>query len=117
MSTSQYSSRAKIRFLIFYSYGVIVGLSTKIWEGIKMPYKMTVTVPRITAAMIAEFEAKAPGLSGLVTIPAIEFIEDAKDAAEVLATHSLTRYEYVSKVETITETATGWIATVRIAGD
>lgn len=82
-----------------------------------MPYKMTVTVPRITAAMIAEFEAKAPGVSGLVTIPAIEFVEDAKDAAEVIATHSLTRYEYVSAVETIIETATGWVATVRIAGD
>lgn len=82
-----------------------------------MPYKMTVTVPRITAAMIAEFEAKAPGVSGLVTIPAIEFVEAAKDAAEVIATHSLTRYEYVSAVESIIETATGWVVTVRIAGD
>jgi hypothetical protein len=82
-----------------------------------MSYKMNVIVPRITAAMIADFEAKAPGLSGLVTIPAIEFVEDAKDAAEVIAAKSLTRYEYVSEVETITETTTGWVATVRIAGD
>ena len=82
-----------------------------------MPYTMNVTVPRITPAMVAEFEAKAPGLSGLVTIPTIEFVEDANDAAEVIATQKLTGYEYVSRVESISETPTGWVATVRIAGD
>lgn len=78
---------------------------------------MNITVPRITPAMVAEFEAKAPGLSGLVTIPAIEFVEDASDAAELIASKKLTGHEYVSRVESITETPTGWIATVRIAGD
>lgn len=82
-----------------------------------MPYKMDVTVPRITTATVAEFEAKAPGLSGLVKIPLIEFPEDAKDAAEVMANKTLPRYEYVSSVETVTETATGWVVSLRIAGD
>lgn len=82
-----------------------------------MPYTVKVTVPRITPALVAEFEAKAPGLSGLVAIPAIEFVEDAKDAAEAIAAWKLPRNEYVSGVESIAETATGWVATVRIAGD
>lgn len=82
-----------------------------------MPYKMDVTVPRITSALLAEIEAKAPGLSGLVKIPLIEFPEDAKDAAEAMANKSLPRYEYVSSVEGITETATCWVVSLRIAGD
>lgn len=82
-----------------------------------MPYTMKVTVPRITATTVAEFEAKAPGLSGLVEIPLVEFAEDASDAAEAMANKKLPRYEYVSKVESVTETATGWVVALRIAGD
>jgi hypothetical protein len=82
-----------------------------------MPYKMDVTVPRITPATVAEFEAKVPGLSGLVKIPLIEFPEDSSDAAEVMANKTLPRYEYVSSVEAIAETATGWVVSLRIAGD
>lgn len=82
-----------------------------------MPYKMDVEVPRITPALLAEFEAKAPGLSGLVKIPLVEFPEDAGDAAEAMANKNLPGYEYVSKVEGITETVTGWVVSLRISGD
>jgi hypothetical protein len=82
-----------------------------------MPYKMEVVVPLITPATIAELEAKAPGLSGLVNIPLILWPEDAKDAAEAMTNKSLPRYEYVSSIEGITETATGWVVSLRIAGD
>lgn len=78
---------------------------------------MNVTVPRITAATIAEFEAKAPGISRLVKFPVISNAEDAARAVEENTNRKLPRYEYVSEVETITETDTGWVATVRIAGD
>jgi hypothetical protein len=47
--------------------------------------------PKITPATVAEFEAKAPGLSGLVKIPLILWPEDAKDAAEVMANEALPR--------------------------
>lgn len=82
-----------------------------------MSYTMNVTVPRITAATIASFEAQAPGLSGFVKIPVITEPHEAWKAAEAMANKTLPRCEYVSKVETITETATGWVVTMKIAGD
>lgn len=82
-----------------------------------MSYTKNVTVPRITAAMVAEFEAKAPGLSAFVKIPVVTEPHEAWKAAEAMANKTLPRYEYVSKVESITETATGWIVTMKIAGD
>lgn len=82
-----------------------------------MPYKMNVTVPRITAATIAAFEAQAPGLSGLVKIPVISRPHEAANAAEALANKTLPGTEYVSEVETITDTDTGWVVTLRVAGD
>lgn len=82
-----------------------------------MPYTMNVTVPRITAATIASFEAQAPGISGFVKMPVINTVADAAKVAEANANKTLPRYEYVSKVETTTETATGWVIALRIAGD
>jgi hypothetical protein len=82
-----------------------------------MSYNMNVTIPRITAATVAEFESKAPGLSGLVKIPVVTEPHEASRAAEAMANKKLPGCEYVSKVETITETATGWVVTLRIAGD
>lgn len=82
-----------------------------------MPYTMNVTVPRITAATIAEFEAKAPGLSGLVKIPLISAPHEASRTAVAMANKNLPGHEYVSSVEAITETATGWVLALRIAGD
>lgn len=82
-----------------------------------MPYKMDVEVPRITPALLAEFEAKAPGLSGLVKIPIINAPHEASRTAEAMANKKLPGYEYVSSVEGITETVTGWVVSLRIAGD
>lgn len=82
-----------------------------------MPYKMAVTVPRITPALLAEFEVKAPGLSRLVKIPVISQPHEAARVAEADANKNLPGAEYVSSVETITETDTGWVVTLRIAGD
>lgn len=82
-----------------------------------MPYKMDVAVPRITAAMVAEFEAKAPGLSGFVKIPIISAPHEATRAAEAVTNKKLPGCEYVSSVEAIAETATGWVVSLRIAGD
>ena len=82
-----------------------------------MSYTKNVTVPRITAAMVAEFEAKAPGLSTFVKIPVIAEPHEAWKAAEAMANKTLPRYEYFSKVEAIAETATGWVVTMKIAGD
>lgn len=82
-----------------------------------MPYTMKVTVPRITAATVAAFEAQAPGLSSLVKIPVISEPHEVARVAEAMANKKLPGYEYVSKVENVAETATGWVVALRIAGD
>jgi hypothetical protein len=82
-----------------------------------MPFQRKVTVPRITAGIVADFEALVPGLSGLVKIPVITTTEDVEKAAKAIAEKQLTRYEYVRDVEDITKTATGWVVTLNISGD
>lgn len=101
----------------FHLHVLLLKYQMELREERQMPYKMDVTVPRITPALLAEFEAKAPGLSGLVKIPLISRPHEAARAAETDANKKLPGYEYVSSVETVTETATGWVVWLRIAGD
>lgn len=81
-----------------------------------MPFKMKVTVPRITASDIAEMEKLVPGLSMVVNIPLISK-ENVKNVAITLGERRLVKYEYVREVESITETDTGWVAILQISGD
>jgi excisionase family DNA binding protein len=55
-----------------------------------------------------------PGGQRIITQDALDnFLGKKQD----MANKKLPDYEYVSKVETITETDTGWVVTLRISGD
>lgn len=62
-------------------------------------------------------EQMVPGVSAFSSIP---LIEDEKTAVKLCTdklNKELDRYEYVSEVLTVEDTAEGWTITVRIAGD
>lgn len=82
-----------------------------------MPYQRVVKVPLFTAAMKNAVEQMAPGISTFATLPLIESKKKAVELAQDKLNRSLDRYEYVSEVVNVEDTAEGWTITVRIAGD
>lgn len=82
-----------------------------------MSFKLKVSVPRITAADVAEMEARFPGLSKLAKIPVVSRKDDVEKAATVMAEKHLVKYEYVRDMESLVETDTGWDVTFNISGD
>lgn len=82
-----------------------------------MPYQRVVKVPLITAAVKNAMEQMVPGISEFSEIPLIESEAKAVQIATDKLNRTLDRYEYVSEVLTVEDTAAGWTVTVRIAGD
>lgn len=82
-----------------------------------MPYQRAVKVPLITAAAKDAIEQMVPGISTFATIPLIESEAKAVQIATDRLNKTLNRYEYVSAVLTVEDTADGWTVNFRIAGD
>ena len=82
-----------------------------------MSFKSTVKVPLVTAQAVHGFNQMVPGLSTVATIPVIETEEQAIAAATKIATERLVKYEYISRLEKVEETAEGWTVVFHCAGD
>jgi hypothetical protein len=81
-------------------------------------FTLRVTVPRITHAQIAEFEATVPGFSTVATVPVIETEEQAVRVATTISEKRLTSREYISdRKPEVTKTDSGWNIAFICGGD
>lgn len=98
-------------------YKVIPTVTADEERGRKMPYQRVVKVPLFTAAMKNAVEQMAPGISFFATFPLIESEKKAVELVTDKLNRTLDRYEYVSEVLNVEDTAEGWTITLRISGD
>lgn len=109
-----------IDFFIPLLYAGITDKPTRLYpytEGAKMSFKKTVKVPLVTSAMKNAIEQIAPGISTVTSIPVIESQETALKFAEEIAKKQLVKYEYISRLESVEDTAEGWTVVFHCAGD
>lgn len=82
-----------------------------------MTFTRVVKVPLVTAAARNAIEQLVPGVLTVATIPLIEDERKAVAVATAMVEKSLVKYEYVSGVLGVEDTAEGWTVSFRIAGD
>lgn len=82
-----------------------------------MSFKHMVKVPLITAQTVHGFNQTVPGLSTVANIPVIETQEQAIAIGTKIADSHMVKYEYVSRVDSIEDTAEGWTIVFHCAGD
>lgn len=82
-----------------------------------MTYKTSISIPRITAAQVAQLEAIVPGIGTVAPIPVIETETQAVTVGSELLRKSLLRYEYLARLESVEDTDSGWLIEYVVAGD